>query len=129
MDTPAAALVVGSLATWRVSTLLVSEDGPGQAVVRLRTAVDGTPLAGVLDCFGCTSVWVGIGTAATLRRSRSPLDLLVTGLALSGAAWFAESALRALTDRGSPDRPPPDPDSSDWLPEPTTDSPLVSVER
>lgn len=106
--------LVGALATWRVSRLLVHEDGPGQAVVRLRRAVDATPLAGVMDCFACTSVWVGLGVAAALFGGRLRLrDVTVAGLALSGAALLTERLLD---------------DSDDgYLPEPDVDSPLITV--
>lgn len=105
-------LGVGALASWRVSRLLVSEDGPGQAVVRLRRAVDGTPLAGLMDCFACTSVWVGAGVAVVLFGGRLPVrDVAAAGLALSGAAMLIE---RMALD-------------NEYLPEPDIDSPLVTV--
>ena len=105
-------LVVGTLATWRVSRLIVTEDGPGQVVVRLRKAVDDTPLAGLMDCFACTSVWIGAGVAAVMFGGRLPLrDVAVAGLALSGAAMLVERAV------GEPD----------YLPEPDVESPLVTV--
>lgn len=105
-------LAVGALASWRVSRLLVSEDGPGQSVVRLRRAVDGTPLAGLMDCFACTSVWVGAGVAVALFGGRLPVrDVAGVGLALSGAAMLIE---RLAGDGG-------------YLPEPDVDSPLVTV--
>ena len=104
-------LLVGTLATWRVSRLIVTEDGPAQAVVRLRRAVDQTPLAGLMDCFACTSVWVGAGVAAVLFGGRLPLrDVAVAGLALSAAAMLVERVA-----------------GEDYLPEPDVDSPLVTV--
>ncbi len=108
------ALGVGALATWRISRLVVSEDGPAQLVVRLRRAVDATPLAGVMDCFACTSVWVGLGVSAALFGGRLPVrDVAVAGLALSGAALLAESLLTR--------------DDPGLLPEPEVDSPLITV--
>lgn len=110
------AAVAGVLATWRVSRLIVSEDGPGQAVVRLRRAVDATPLAGVMDCFACTSVWVGLGVAAALVGGRLPVrDVAVAGLALSGAALLTERLLSGADGHDG------------YLPEPDVDSPLVTV--
>ncbi len=84
-------LVLAGLATWRVSHLLVAEDGPGDLVVRARAAVEGSPLAGVMDCFGCTSLWVGPAAAAVALRGRStPLETLLVGAGLSGAAYLVE---------------------------------------
>lgn len=108
----AGSVLIGALATWRVSRLIVTEDGPAQSVVRLRRAVDRTPLAGVMDCFACTSVWVGAGVAAVLFGGRLPLrDVALAGLALSGAAMLVERVAG----------------ESDYLPEPDVDSPLVTV--
>jgi len=108
----AGSLLLGSIATWRVSRLVVAEDGPAQSVVRLRRAVDATPLAGLMDCFACTSVWIGAGVAAVLFGGRLPLrDVAVAGLALSGAALLVE---RVAGEPG-------------YLPEPDVESPLVTV--
>jgi hypothetical protein len=111
----AGSLVVGALATWRVSRLIVHEDGPANLVVRVRRAVDATPLAGVMDCFACTSVWVGWGVAAALFGGRLPVrDVAVAGLALSGAAVLAERTLEAVF-------------ADALMAEPEVDSPLVTV--
>jgi hypothetical protein len=108
-------LVIGTLVTWRVSHLLVEEEGPGQLVTRLRAAVGATPLAGVLDCFGCTSIWVGAAVASVVAGPRATiLDRAVGGLAVSGAAFLVQK----MISRGEP---------SDWLPEPEHDSPLITV--
>ncbi len=110
-----AGLVVGTLVTWRVSHLLVEEDGPGQVLTRVRAAVDATPLVGLLDCFGCTSIWVGALTSLGLNGRRvRPMDLALSGLAISGAAFCLQKLL------GRSER-------SAWLPEPDIDSPLVHV--
>lgn len=106
------ALGLGTLATWRVSRLIVAEDGPGEALVRLRRSVDGTPLAGLMDCFACTSVWVGSGVAVALLGGRLRVrDVAVAALALSGAAMLVERVVA----------------EPDFLPEPEVDSPLVTL--
>lgn len=77
----------------------------------------------MLDCFGCASVWVGVGVALLDRVSRDRQDhpcadvaeVALTGLALSGAAFVLQKVLNR-------DEPPT------WLPEPEVDSPLVTVE-
>lgn len=119
-------LVIGTLVTWRVSHLLVAEDGPGQLLTRLRAAVDATPLAGLLDCFGCTSVWVGALAGLAVNSSGAgrggyfhggragALNIVLDSLAMSGAAFLLQ---KAITSR----------EAADWLPEPEVDSPLITV--
>jgi hypothetical protein len=80
--------VVAVFATWRVTHLLASEDGPADLMVRLRTRL-GQGLAGsLMDCFNCLSLW--IAAPAAFFVSRRPLDWLFTWLALSGAACVLE---------------------------------------
>jgi hypothetical protein len=81
-------LVLAALATWRVTHLLASEDGPGDLMVRLRVRL-GRGLAGALmDCFQCLSLW--IAAPAALFVTRQPLAWLFTWLGLSGAACLLE---------------------------------------
>jgi hypothetical protein len=81
-------LAVAVLATWRVTHLLASEDGPADLIVRFRTRL-GAGLAGsLMDCFNCLSLW--IAAPAALFVARKPLDWLFTWLALSGAACLLE---------------------------------------
>ena len=81
-------------------------------MVRLRRAVDATPLAGLMDCFACTSVWVAGAVSVALFGGRLPLrDVAVSAVALSGAALLLEQVT------GDPGH----------LPEPEADSPLVTV--
>jgi hypothetical protein len=80
--------VLAVLATWRVTHLLASEDGPADLIVRFRARL-GRGLAGsLMDCFNCLSLW--IAAPAALFVSREPLDWLFTWLALSGAACLLE---------------------------------------
>ena len=80
--------VVAVLATWRVTHLLASEDGPADLIVRFRARL-GRGLAGsLMDCFNCLSLW--IAAPAALFVSRKPLEWLLTWLALSGAACLLE---------------------------------------
>ena len=112
-DNPSA-LVVGTLITWRVSHLLVVEAGPGRILTRLREAVDATPLAGVLDCFGCTSIWVGVAAGIAVGgRDARVVDVALGGLAMSGAAFLLQ---KLTTER-----------EAGWLSEPEVDSPLITV--
>jgi hypothetical protein len=79
---------LAALATWRLTHLLASEDGPGGAIVALRARAGPGPLGELMDCFYCLSIWVAVpfGLALSGRRSETP----VTCLALSGAACLLE---------------------------------------
>jgi hypothetical protein len=80
--------VLAVLATWRVTHLLASEDGPADIIVRFRKLL-GQSLAGqLMDCFNCLSLW--IAAPAALFVSRRPVEWLVASLALSGGACLLE---------------------------------------
>ena len=76
------------LATWRVTHLLASEDGPADLIVRFR-ALLGRSIAGkLMDCFNCLSLW--IAAPATLFVSRRSIEWLLSWLAISGGACLLE---------------------------------------
>ena len=76
------------LATWRVTHLLASEDGPFDIIVRFRELL-GRSIAGkLIDCFKCLSLW--IAAPAAVFVSRRPLEMLMCWLALSGGACLLE---------------------------------------
>jgi hypothetical protein len=79
---------LASLATWRITHLLAEEDGPADAVVRLRARLGSGQLGDLMDCFYCLSVWVAapLGLVVARRPREAPL----TWLALSGAACLLE---------------------------------------
>ena len=80
--------VLAVLATWRVTHLLASEDGPADIIVRFRAWL-GESLAGkLMDCFYCLSLW--IAAAAALYVTRQFWDWLMVWLAVSGAACLLE---------------------------------------
>jgi hypothetical protein len=89
---PATRFALGALATWRVAHLLAEEDGPADAVVRLRARLGTGPVGQLMDCFACVSIWVAapIAVATARRRRETPLHWL----ALSGAACLLERASR-----------------------------------
>ena len=80
--------VVAVLATWRVTHLLASEDGPADLVVRWRARLGSGFLGQLTDCFQCLSVWVAapMAVSVTARRSTWPF----VWLAISGAACLLE---------------------------------------
>ena len=80
--------VLAVLATWRITHLLASEDGPWDLVVRLRARLGRSFAGSLMDCFYCLSVWVAAPMAFFV--SRNPMELVVTWLALSGAACLLE---------------------------------------
>lgn len=79
---------LAALATWRVTHLLAGEDGPGDAVVRLRARLGTGRAGGLMDCFQCLSIWVA--APMTVVVSRGSKNALPTWLALSGAACLLE---------------------------------------
>jgi len=74
--------VLLSLAVWRVTALLVHDEGPGGVFVRLRELSDA--VGGPLNCFWCTSVWVAL--LASLFFVSGLKNCLLWWWALSGAA-------------------------------------------
>lgn len=77
-----------SLAVWRVTHLLVDEDGPVDAVTRMRARLGQRRLGELMNFFYCASVWVAAPASfAVARRHR---ELPVAWLALSGAACLLE---------------------------------------
>jgi hypothetical protein len=88
MATDLGGLVVGVLATWRVTHLLQAEDGPGEVLVRLRRAVGNGLLGKLLDCFYCLSLWVAAPFAGILGATWPERGVL--WLALSGGAILLE---------------------------------------
>jgi hypothetical protein len=81
--------VVAALATWRVTHLVVSEDGPWDAVTRLRRLAGDGFWGSLMDCFYCASMWVAAATAACIAPRRWP-EWPLYWLALSGAACLLE---------------------------------------
>ena len=80
--------VLAVLATWRITHLLAHEDGPADLIARFR-AHWGNGFAGnLIDCFDCLSLWIAAPTAFFVTRK--PLDVLLTWLALAGAACLLE---------------------------------------
>jgi hypothetical protein len=79
---------LAALATWRLTHLLVSEDGPGNIVARLWALLPGSMTRAFAGCFGCLSLWVAAPFAFFV--SEQFLDIVVAWLALSGAAFLLE---------------------------------------
>ena len=80
--------VLAVLATWRVTHLLASEDGPADIIVRFRALLGQSMVGKLMDCFNCLSLW--IAALAALFVSRRPVEWLFCWLALSGGACLLE---------------------------------------
>jgi hypothetical protein len=87
-------LLLAALAVWRVTHLLHAEDGPWDAVARLRGWVGDGFLGRVMDCFYCASLWVALPPAALLATGWLHFALLWP--ALSAAAIILERVRGAL---------------------------------
>jgi hypothetical protein len=92
-----ARFALASLAAWRVTHLLAEEDGPADAVLRLRAALGDSFAGKLMDCFYCLSVWVAAPLSVVAVRRRR--DVPLVWLALSGAACLLE---RATAERPGP---------------------------
>jgi len=80
--------VLAALATWRVTHLLASEDGPADIIFRLRRWLGQGWLGSLMDCFNCLSLWIAVPAAFFL--SRQPIVWVMSWLALSGTACLLE---------------------------------------
>ena len=83
-------LVAGGLAVWRITHLLVVEDGPWELVRRVRQAVSAVGLDRLVNCFLCCSVWVAAAVALLVGGPWRQIALAIP--ALSGAAILLERA-------------------------------------
>lgn len=83
-------LLVAMLAVWRVSHLIVAEDGPWDVIVRMRHGAGQGILGRLMDCFYCTSLWAA--APAALVVTREPAAWVVAWLAISGGACLLERA-------------------------------------
>jgi hypothetical protein len=82
--------ILAVLATWRVTHLLASEDGPADLLFRLRARLGSSFAGKLMDCFYCLSLWVAAPFA--LLVTRRILGWVVAWLAISGAACLLERA-------------------------------------
>lgn len=78
-------VLLAALATWRLSSLLVYEEGPLETFNHIR---DLPPLRKLLACFWCTSVWVAASLAGLIVHSWT--EWFITWLALSAVAVLIE---------------------------------------
>jgi hypothetical protein len=103
-------LVLGILAVWRLTHLLVAEDGPWDAVVRLRGRAGAGFWGRLLDCFYCLSLWIAAPFALLVGVGWR--ERLLLWPALSAGAILLEritSPARGAQHGGEERRQRPDP--------------------
>lgn len=86
-------LLIIALATWRVATMAVNEQGPFDVFARLRTLPypigSDTERTGVLDCVACFSVWTAAAMVGLWLIGYAGA-VIVVAFAVSGAAMLVE---------------------------------------
>jgi hypothetical protein len=93
---------LAAMGTWRLTHLIVEEDGPGGVVVRLRKWLGNGVVGLAMDCFFCSSLWVSAVFASCIARDPGTWILLWFGL--SGAACLLQRATGGM--RPEPPDPP-----------------------
>ncbi|MCC6317014.1 MAG: DUF1360 domain-containing protein [Gemmatimonadaceae bacterium] len=81
-------LLLSVLATWRLTHLLVEEDGPWDIVVKVRARLGNTVAGRAMDCFYCLSLWIAAPVAVLVATGVR--DFVITWLGISGAACLLE---------------------------------------
>lgn len=73
-------ITLAALAVWRISYMLVNEDGPAKVFERFRVWVAPRSefLSSLFDCIYCMSIWVGI--AMTILYAINPSVLFYVSL-------------------------------------------------
>lgn len=82
--------VIYALAVWRLTHLLVAEDGPWNVVFRLRVFLGNSMAGRTMDCFYCASMWIAIPFA--LLFADHWVFGLISWLSFSGFASLLEQA-------------------------------------
>ena len=91
--------ILAVLATWRVTHLLASEDGPADLIVRFRSRLGRGWVGGLMDCFYCLSLWISLPLAWVVGRTG--VERVLLWLAFSGGAILLERS----TGRAGAERP------------------------
>ena len=90
-------LIVMAFAIWRISSMLVAEDGPWEIFSRLRYVLGIKPddmgvdyptneVAKALMCVWCTSVWISIVVSILAHFNQGLVVAILLPLCLSGVA-------------------------------------------
>jgi hypothetical protein len=81
-------VVLGGLAVWRVSQLVVRDDGPWRVFARLRRRAETTAWGGLVNCIYCFSLWIAVPVAWALGDGW--WERVLAWPALSGAALVVD---------------------------------------
>lgn len=84
--------VLGVLALWRLTHLLVEEDGPWDLMASLRRRAGRRFWSGLIECFYCLSLWLAAPLAVILADAWP--ERLLLWPALSGGAVLLDRATR-----------------------------------
>jgi hypothetical protein len=82
--------ILGCLAVWRVCHMLAYEDGPWDIILRTRRRLGRGMLGNLMDCVGCSSIWVSLPVATYLNRQWGK-TLVLTWLSLSAGTLLIEA--------------------------------------
>lgn len=80
-----------SLATWRLTSLLVQERGPYAVFENLRREYQGTELGKLLSCVWCSSIWAALIIILLDRVCPILVDILVLSAGAIGVDKHASS--------------------------------------
>jgi hypothetical protein len=76
------------LVVWRLTHLISLEDGPFDLIIKLRKTLGNNFLGKLMDCFYCSSVWLGLACASYAGNTLSEVAILT--LYYSAAALLLE---------------------------------------
>ena len=92
-------VLLQALAVWRLTSLLVYEEGPFEMFVKLRDLNE--RIKGPLNCFWCASMWVAAVVALVYTVTWK--DRTILWLALSALACFFDEVRMVLVNLGIDD--------------------------
>jgi hypothetical protein len=82
---------ISCLAVWRLCHLLAEEDGPWGIVYRIRKRLGNSQLGRLMDCVGCSSMWISIPVALLISNM-----FIITWLSLSAMTMLIETVYELL---------------------------------
>ena len=59
------------LCAWRITHLIIAEDGPWELIIRVRKIVSNGFAGTLLECFYCLSLWVSAPISSTSESGAS----------------------------------------------------------